>query len=103
MPSRYARHYYDLYKFSKTPYFISALKDRDLLRKVVEFKEKFYRDNWAKYDKCLNGNLKLVPPQLRIKEIEKDYIQMQDMFYDEIPSFSEIIKQLEVIENLINT
>ena len=103
MPSRYARHYYDLYKFSKTPYFISALKDRDLLRKVVEFKEKFYRDNWAKYDECLNGKLRLVPQQFRIKEIEKDYIQMQDMFYDEIPSFSEIIKQLEVIENLINT
>lgn len=103
IPPRYARHYYDLYKFSKTKYFMSAIKDRDLLKKVVEFKTKFYRDNWAKYNECLNGNLKLVPPQYRIKEIEKDYNQMTDMFYGEIPPFSQILEQLKIIQDLINS
>ena len=102
MLPRYARHYYDLYKFSKTKYFMLAMKDRDLLEKVVVFKMKFYRDSWAKYDECMNGNLKLVPPAFRVKEIEKDYVQMKDMFYGEVPTFNEILKQLQIVENLIN-
>lgn len=102
MPARYARHYYDLYMFSKTKYFLSALKNKDLLEKVVKFKTKFYRDNWANYDECLQNNLKLVPPDYRLKELEKDYTKMREMFYGEIPNFSEILKQLKIIENLIN-
>lgn len=102
MPSRYARHYYDLYMFSKTKYFLLALKNKDLLEKVVKFKTKFYRDNWANYDECLQNNLKLVPPDYRLKELEKDYTKMREMFYGEIPTFSEILKQLKIIENLIN-
>ena len=102
MPARYARHYYDLYKISKTNYFISAIKDKELLSMVVNFKMKFYRENWAKYEDCLNGKFKLVPPTFRYKEIEKDYKQMNDMFYAEIPTFEEVITQLTEIEKLIN-
>ncbi|MBQ7917435.1 MAG: nucleotidyl transferase AbiEii/AbiGii toxin family protein [Clostridia bacterium] len=102
MPARYARHYYDIYKFSKTKYFISALRERELLNKVVEFKNKFYRDNWAKYEDCLKYELKLVPPLFRTKEIEKDYNQMKDMFYGDVPTFEEILTQLKIVENLIN-
>ena len=102
MPSRYARHYYDLYMFSKTPYMLNALKDKLLLEKVVTFKMKFYRDNWAKYEECLNGNLKLVPPNFRFKELEKDYEEMKEMFYGNVPTFEEILNQLDVLEKLIN-
>lgn len=102
MQTRYARHYYDLYMFSKTKYFLSAIKNKDLLEKVVKFKTKFYRDNWANYDECLQSNLKLVPPDYRLKELEKDYAQMQEMFYGEIPTLSQILDQLKIIEKLIN-
>lgn len=102
MPARYARHYYDLYKFSQTKYFITALKERDLLKKVIEFKNKFYRDSWSRYEDCLSNQLKLVPPSFREKEIEKDYKQMADMFYGDVPTFNEILTQLLVIEMLIN-
>lgn len=102
MPARYARHYYDMYMFSKTKYFMSALKNKDLLEKVVKFKAKFYRDNWANYDECLHNNLKLVPPNYRLKELEKDYVNMQEMFYGKIPTISEILSQLNIIENMIN-
>lgn len=102
MPQRYARHYYDLYRFSKTKYFIEAMKERELLKKVVNFKMKFYRDNWAKYGECLNNNIKLIPPDFRIKELEKDYVQMKEMLYGDIPTIDEILEQLELIENSIN-
>lgn len=42
IPQRYSRHYYDLYKLAHTPFRNSALTDLDLLKDVVEFKERFY-------------------------------------------------------------
>lgn len=102
MPQRYARHYYDVYKFSKTKYCMYALKKRELLKKVIIFKMKFYRENWAKYEECIDNNIKLIPPEFRIKELEKDYTQMKEMFYGDVPTFAEILKQLNIIEKLIN-
>ena len=102
MKPRYARHYYDLYMFSKTPYMLNALKDKSLLKKVVTFKMKFYRDSWAKYEECLTNNLRLVPSEFRLKELEKDYEEMKEMFYGEVPKFNEIIEQLKIVEKLIN-
>ncbi|MCH5172409.1 MAG: nucleotidyl transferase AbiEii/AbiGii toxin family protein [Erysipelotrichales bacterium] len=102
MPQRYARHYYDLYKLSNTEYFTFAMKNRELLEKVVKFKTKFYRDNWAKYDECLNNNIKLIPPDFRIKELEKDYTQMKEMFYGDVPTFTEILERLKLIDTSIN-
>lgn len=103
MPPRYARHYYDLYKFLGTDYLISALEKKELLERVIQFKMKFYRDNWAKYEECLKNNIKLVPPEFRIKEIDKDYTRMKEMFYGDVPAFTDIIMQLTRLEKLINS
>ncbi len=102
MPMRYSRHYYDLYLIGKSKYKDKALNDFSLLDKVVKFKTKFYRDNWANYDETLNHNFKLVPPEYRIAELEKDYKQMQEMLYGNIPTFAEIIAYLKELEKEIN-
>ena len=47
-PSRYSRHYYDLYCMMNSPVKDEALADIELLNKVVQFKEKFYRCPWAR-------------------------------------------------------
>lgn len=102
MPLKYSRHYYDLYQFSKTPYCKNALNDKALLELVVRFKQKFYRSSWANYDDCLNGNFKLVPPSYRQSELKKDYLQMNEMIYDVIPTFEEIMCRLAELEKTIN-
>ena len=81
---------------------LNALKDKSLLKKGVTFKMKFYRDSWAKYEECLTNNLRLVPSEFRLKELEKDYEEMKEMFYGEVPKFNEIIEQLKIVEKLIN-
>ena len=48
LPTRYSRHYYDLYCMANSPVKAEAFADLDLLDKVVRFKDKFYRCSWAK-------------------------------------------------------
>lgn len=102
MPLRYSRHFYDLYRFTKTEYAKRALENKVLLKKVVTFKKKFYRDSWADYDACLCGHFKLVPPYARIPELRKDYFAMREMFYEAVPDFDNVIRVLRELEQEIN-
>lgn len=49
MPQRYSRHYYDLYRMAAAPVKRAAFSQPNLLKKVVDFKMKFYPSGWAKY------------------------------------------------------
>ena len=51
-PIRYSRHYYDLAMMAKNEVKEEALSDLELLKNVVEFKQKFYPRTWAKYEKA---------------------------------------------------
>lgn len=102
IPQRYARHYYDLYRIANSKYKNKSLEDMNLLKKVTEFKMKFYHIKWAKYEEILNGRLKLIPDELRLHELVKDYKDMAEMIYGDYPSFEAIIKGLQALEKEIN-
>ncbi len=102
LPLRYSRHYYDLAMLASSSIKNNALDDISLLRDVVEFKQKFYPRNWAKYEECLTGNLKLIPPEYRLKVLQDDYKQMRAMIFGSYPDFSEILDKLQRLENEIN-
>jgi len=101
-PIRYARHYYDVYKMVNTPLLNEALANIELLKDVVEFKMKFYRSPRSKYEEILEGNLKLVPSDNTISIFEKDYEEMKQMFFGEIPTFQDVIQKLKTTEIIIN-
>lgn len=102
IPPRYSRHYYDLYRLGHSYVKTAAYSKLDLLRRVVAFKEKFYRTPWAHLDLAVPGTLKLVPPGYRLAELSDDYDVMQEMFTGSFPSFTEIIKYLAILEDEIN-
>lgn len=102
LPLRYSRHYYDLAMLSLSSIKVSALEQLNLLKDVVEFKQKFYPRVWAKYDKCLVGKLKLVPPNYRIPALNTDYIQMRTMIFSDYPEFNKILDILYELENEIS-
>lgn len=101
-PIRYARHYYDVYKMLNTSLLKKSLSNIELLNDVVEFKMKFYKSARSKYEEIVEGNLKLVPNVNAIKIYEKDYGEMKHMFFDEIPSFKQIINFLKETESIYN-
>lgn len=102
LPSRYSRHYYDVYCISRSGLIKYSKEDNEILTKVANFKSKFYPRNWARYDLARIGSIKLSPNENYIVELEKDYNSMQDMIYGTKPSFKELIDYIKQIEKEIN-
>lgn len=101
-PGRYSRHYYDLYQMSESAVKLRAFQDLDLLKDVVEFKMKFYRCPWAKYEEAVPGTIKLIPSDKYFPELQKDYEKMKNMIYGKVLSFDQIIDGIRNLEKEIN-
>lgn len=102
-PSRYSRHYYDVYKIYKSNYFDSIIKDLKLFENVKEFKAKYYRTSWAKVDECEIKTIILIPNQNRLDDLKSDYKNMKYMLFDNAPTFDEIIDSLRMLENVLKS
>jgi hypothetical protein len=75
----------------------------ELLREVVAFKQRFYPSAWARYELAKPGRFKLLPPNERFAELQRDYQAMQNMIFEKHLSFEEIIDTLSHLEKEINT
>jgi hypothetical protein len=103
IPPRYSRHYYGLYKLATSPVRDVAFKQLGLLKDVVDFKQRFYPSNWARYDLATPGTFKLLPTkQEQLKDLERDYQEMRVMLFGERPQFSTVIDALRTLESQIN-
>ncbi len=102
MPMRYSRHYYDLHCIAQSEYKTVALRQLNLLQKVVDFKMKFYPRAWAKYEEALPGSIKLIPPSSRFKTLRNDYEGMTEMLFGKYPSFDELMQSISSLETAIN-
>ena len=101
-PTRYSRHYYDLYRMMQTEVKDNALANNDLLAKVVDFKDKFYRCPWARYDLAKRGTMRLIPPDYNLNKLRDDYEHMQNMLFGQRPSFEEVMAGIAMLEVEIN-
>lgn len=100
---RQSRHYYDVAKLYQSPIGARALADLELLRSVARHKSIFFAAAWARYDQAIPGKLRLVPPDSRLPELERDYRFMQnEMIFGQAPELSSILDTLKVIEELVN-
>lgn len=101
VPERYSRHYYDMFQLFNSEIKNEAFNDLDLLKKVVEFNIKFYHQNSAKYHLVNSKTIELIPSLNKIQELQKDYREMNQMFFSEVVSFEEIIEGLrQMVEEL---
>ena len=77
-----------------------ALIQRKILHSVVQPKTALFNVSYAHYDRCLNGNFRLIPDEPDRKGLEKDYRQMREagMFLKKPPEFDEIIQSLHQLE-----
>lgn len=102
LPGNHARHYYDMAMLARSPIGEEAAQDLDLLRRVVEHKRKFYYTAWARYDLAVPGTLSLVPPDVRISELRRDYEAMSVMMFGDPPPLEDILAELATLETRIN-
>ncbi|MGN0878717.1 MAG: nucleotidyl transferase AbiEii/AbiGii toxin family protein [Oligosphaeraceae bacterium] len=102
VPSRFSRHYYDLFKMSSSEIGRKAIADVELLHKVVEFKQKFYPRAWARYDLAIPGKICLMPAEHIANPLAADYAQMREMIFGDYPSWTTILSELHHLEAVIN-
>ena len=99
---RLSRHYYDLYQLSRIAVAGEALKQPDLLKRVVEHKMVFFRSGWAHYETAVPGTFKLIPVEARMPALKNDYLVMQSMIFGDLPEWDEIMRGLRDLEQRIN-
>lgn len=102
LPSRYARHLYDVYNMGNSWVKESAFRQKELLERDVAFKQKFYYTKNARYETATLKSIMLVPNEKRKNELKKDYLAMHNMIYGTIPSFEEMIRYRECLQNEIH-
>jgi len=103
LPSRYARHYYDVYKLVQTGLYKNAMAQPGLLADVVIFKQKFYPSGWANYDIATFSGLVLQPSADHLASLKDDYEQMQEMLFGDKPSFEDILAALIDLEGEVHS
>lgn len=101
-PARYSRHYYDIYKMILTDIKERSFENLELLRAVIDFKNKFYASNWARYDDIMEGKLKLIPAEEGLRIFSKDYDSMKNMLFGEKISFDKIVSLIKIYEKELN-
>ena len=103
-PERLSRHWYDLFMLNNSWIGEQALLRHDILKSVLDHKKAFFNASYANYDDCWNGQLRLIPSIENQNILKLDYAQMIDaaMFYEEPPSFVEMIELLKNLEAKIN-
>ncbi|QWT42252.1 nucleotidyl transferase AbiEii/AbiGii toxin family protein [Dickeya dadantii] len=101
---RLSRHWYDLARLADHDIGHQALNDVALLRDVLNIKETFFRSGFSHYDRCLTGELRLIPDAALLDALRQDYQAMLNalMFYGEILSFDDIVERLTRLEQQIN-
>jgi hypothetical protein len=102
IPDRLSRHYSDMAALARHAIADRALADKDLRQRVADWKSRFFAASWARYDLAKPGTFRLVPPEFRLAELERDYRAMQDMFLLEPPQFQDVVESVRGLENRIN-
>jgi hypothetical protein len=100
--TRQSRHYYDVARLYEAGIGKTALQEPDLIRAVANHQAAFFRSSWAKYEKAVPGTLRLVPPEQRRPELERDYDMMKEMIFGDPPTFAHILEVVSEIERVAN-
>ena len=102
MPPRISRHYYDFFCLLGSSIKQKTEANVALLSRVAAHKSIYFASAWARYDTAKVGSLVLVPPHNILEDLEKDYKQMNEMFFGDVPSFKEIIGLIKEFETKFN-
>lgn len=102
MPQGYSRHYYNTHRLATSPIRERALGDLELLRQVVEFKQRFYPCGWAQYEDAKPGTFRLMPGEARLRTLRRDYRDMNLMIFGETPDFETMMDTLKQLEDDID-
>ena len=80
---RFSRHYSDMAALARHAVLERALARAELRQRVADWKNRFFAATWAHYDLAKPGTFRIVPPDFRLPELDRDYRAMRPMFLTE--------------------
>lgn len=103
-PDRLSRHWFDLACLVRHDIGKAALADRGLLEDVVRYKKVFFNSDYANYDCCLDGRLRLVPDPDQLPSLQSDYNEMRraGIVGIEAPDFDTLMGRIRDLEVDVN-
>ncbi len=99
---RRSRHYYDLVMLWRCGVGKRAVACPELLAVVAEHKKVYFPSTVAHYETARPGSLRLVPEEVGLAALRRDYSQMDELLFGEPPTFDDLLDELRAIENEIN-
>jgi hypothetical protein len=103
LPARISRHLYDFFCLLNSTTKKKALSDISLLDRVATHKSIYFASAWANYSTARKGSLKLTPQPRTLEALEKDYEQMDAMFFRDRPAWNLILKTIGDFEKDFNS
>jgi len=73
MPERFSRHYCDFYELIRKGVGKSAEGMPELLARVAQHKNLFFKTSWARYSEAVKGTLRIAPTEHRVAALRGDY------------------------------
>jgi hypothetical protein len=101
-PSRFSRHYANLAALGEHAAGKRAITKDDLRVRVVAHKTVFFPSAWAHYETAAPGSFRLIPDERRLADLERDYREMQEMYFGTPHTWAEIVARLRKLETAIN-
>ena len=101
--NRKSRHLYDLAQMMSTDIAEKAIANDDLWNTIQHHRKLFTSMSGVDYTSDIRKHIKLLPPDNVIEDWHNDYKDMQSsMIYGETPSFEDLIRKMEELENLFH-
>lgn len=102
--NRMSRHYYDLFQLSRQDFSLSTLHDNNFIEEIIEHRKYYSRLKRFDYSKLKRGSIRIIPNDVLLKALEKDYEIMEaEMIYGNPPTFEEIIQAMKNLQDEINS
>lgn len=101
--NRKSRHLYDLAQMMSTDIAARAIADDDLWNTIHHHRELFTSMSGVDYTPDIRKRIRLLPPDDVIDDWRSDYKDMQSsMIYGEKPTFEELMRKMEELENMFH-
>lgn len=102
--NRKSRHLYDLVQMMSTDIAARAIVNDELWNTIHHHRELFTSMSGVDYTPDIRKRIKLLPPDDIIDNWHNDYKDMlSSMIYGEKPTFEELMRKVEVLENMFHT
>jgi len=99
---RVSRHYYDLHRLLESDAGKAALADLGLGRDCVRHARMFFNSTDLDLATADPGSFALVPSDVMLRELRRDYQAMSGMVFGQAPAFDDVMASVTALDTQVN-